>query len=317
MVMTISPVAIRFCCSASRRPPPIPAEEAPIALWSPAREVSLDRPVLVLGMEGWIDAGLGGTGAVSALLAGLDTELVGTFDIDPLLDHRSRRPVMRIVDGINTGLRWPEIQVRAGRDAAGNDMVMLVGPEPDHLWGQFTTEVVELASGLGVRLAVGLGAFPSPVPHTRPVQLSSTATVEDLAAKVGFVYGAIEVPAGIHAALERGFADVDIPAVGIWARVPHYVAGMPYPAASVALIEALGEMADLDLDPGELRAAAEVTRERIDELIARSQEHQSMVMALEAQADEEEGDRPLRIDNLPSGDELAEELQRFLRGESG
>ena len=86
---------------------------------------------------------------------------------------------------------------------------------------------------------MGLGAFPAPVPHTRPVRLASTATTQELAAQVGFVPGTIDVPAGIHAALERGFADAGIPAVGLWARVPHYVAAMPYPAASAALLDGL------------------------------------------------------------------------------
>ena len=288
-------------------------------MYTPSQEISVESPVLVMAMEGWIDAGLGGAGALAAILDHVDTEVVGRFDSDMLLDHRSRRPTLRVVDGVNTGLRWPDIELRAGKDPAGHDLLLLVGPEPDHQWRGFTDAVVEVAKAMGVRLGVGLGAFPAPVAHTRPVKLSSTATDDDLAARVGFVMGAIEVPAGIHSALERGFFNAGIPAVGLWARVPHYVAGMPYPAASVALVEGLAEIAGLELDPGDLREAAEVTRGRIDELIARSPEHREMVSRLEAQLDAEGGEGespPLRLDNLPSGDELAEELQRFLRGES-
>ena len=288
-------------------------------MYTPSQEITVDSPVLVMGMEGWIDAGLGGAGALAAVLNCIDTEVVGRFDSDMLLDHRSRRPTLRVVDGVNMGLRWPDIELRAGKDPAGRDVLLLVGPEPDHQWRRFTDAVVGVARDMGVRLAVGLGAFPAPVAHTRPVKLSSTATDEELAAKVGFVLGAIEVPAGVHAALERGFLNAGIPAVGLWARVPHYVAGMPYPAASVALVEALAEIAGVELDPGELREAAEVTRGRIDDLIARSPEHQEMVSRLESQVDggeAEEDSQPLRFDSLPSGDEIAEELQRFLRGES-
>ena len=278
------------------------------------RAVSAESPVLVLGMDGWIDAGLGGATAVAAVAASIPTEVVATFDSDTLLDHRARRPTVRIVDGVNTGLEWPEIELRAGRDPSGKDVLMLVGPEPDHQWRAFTGHVVDLARRFGVRLAVGLGAFPAPVPHTRPVRLASTATVDELAAQVGYVAGAIEVPAGIHAALERGFAEADIPAVGLWARVPHYAAGMPYPAASAALVDGLAAMAGLDLDAGDLASAAEVTRRRIDELIAQSDEHREMVSRLEAQADREDAAPPLALEDLPSGDEIAAELQRFLRG---
>lgn len=277
-----------------------------------------ERPVLVVGMEGWIDAGFGGQAAVAALLASITTEVVATFPTDDLLDQRARRPVLHVVDGVNTGLTWPEIQVRAGKDRAGADVLVLVGPEPDVRWRAFTASVTELAVRFGVRLAVGLGAFPAPVPHTRPVRLASTATTAELAAQVGFVPGAIDVPAGVAAALERGFADAGLPATGIWARVPHYVSAMPYPAASAALVDALGAVAGLSLDSSDLHAAAALSRSRIDELIAQSEEHTAMVRQLEVQADAaEEEPPPLDLANLPSGDELADELQRFLRGEGG
>ena len=215
---------------------------------------TLDEPILVLGMEGWIDAGIGAAAAVAALLTSRTTEPLARFDTDELVDHRSRRPVVRIEDGINTGLTWPQIELRAGSDDAGHDLLFLVGPEPDLRWRAFTAAVTDLARELSVRLVVGLGAFPAPVPHTRPVRLATTATVGELAHRVGYVNGTLDVPAGIHAALEEAFAAIDIPAVGLWARVPHYAAAMPYPAASAALIDGLADVGGLQLDePGPAR----------------------------------------------------------------
>ena len=278
----------------------------------------LERPVLVMAMEGWIDAGLGGGAAMSALLSSMNTDVLATFDDDALIDHRARRPVMRIRNGVNTGLTWPEIILRSGTDASGRSVLTLSGPEPDLRWRQFTTEVVALSGRLGVELVVGLGAFPAPVPHTRPVRLAATATTADLAQRVGFLAATIDVPAGIHGSLERGFAEAGIPAVGIWARVPHYVAAMPYPAASAALLEQLTELAGLTVDSSALRQAATATFDQIEQLIANSEEHTSMVRQLETQHDQESGDAaPFELGNLPSGEEIAEELQRFLRGEQG
>jgi predicted ATP-grasp superfamily ATP-dependent carboligase len=280
-------------------------------------EVALEAPVLVMGMEGWIDAGLGGGAAMAALVEQVPSQVVARFDSDLLLDQRARRPVLRIVDGVTSPLTWPEIELRAGQDRAGKGLLLLVGPEPDMRWKGFTGAVVGLATEMGVRLAVGLGAFPAPVPHTRPTRLASTATTAELAGRVGFVPGTIDVPAGIHAALERGLADAGIPAVGLWARVPHYAAAMPYPAASAALIDGLMAVADLTLHAGDLHAAAAVTTQRIDELIANSDEHTAMVNQLESQIDAAEESQAAGLDlgNLPSGDEIAAELERFLRGE--
>jgi hypothetical protein len=266
---------------------------------------ALDHPVLIVGMEGWIDAGLGAATAMATLLASVTTEPVATFDVDTLLDHRARRPIVRIIDGVNTGLRWPEIQLRGGHDADGHDLLLLVGPEPDHQWRAFTAAVGELAMSFGVGLVIGLGAFPAPVPHTRPARLASTATNAELAQRVGFLHGALDVPAGVQAALERGFAELGVPAVGLWARVPHYAAAMPYPEASAVLLEGLTSVAGITTDTAELRRAAEASRQHLDELIANSEEHVALVRQLETQVDAD----------VPSGDEIAAEVERFLRGE--
>src|SRR5947209_5958343 len=151
-------------------------------------------------------------------------------------------------------------------------------------------------------------------PHTRPVRLAATATTPELASRVGVVPGTMEVPAGIEAALEQGFAATEIPAVGLWARVPHYVSAMPYPAASAALVDGLASVAGLTLESAGLHAAADVTRSRVDELIAQSTEHKAMVSQLENNIDAAEG-TPLDLGPLPSGDEIAAELERYLRGE--
>ncbi|MBV9254471.1 MAG: PAC2 family protein [Actinobacteria bacterium] len=278
-------------------------------------DVDLDEPVLVMGMEGWIDAGLGGGAAMATLVEQVPNQVIARFDTDLLLDQRARRPVLRIVDGVTSPLKWPDIELRAGEDRAGKSVLLLVGPEPDMQWKSFTNAVVGLGIEMGVRLAVGLGAFPAPVPHTRPTRLASTATNAELAVQVGFVPGTIDVPAGIHAALERGFADQGVPAVGLWARVPHYAAAMPYPSASAALIDGLASVAGLTLHSGDLQTAAAVTSQRIDELIANSEEHTAMVQQLEAQVDAAEEPGGFDVGNLPSGEEIAAELERFLRGE--
>ncbi len=276
----------------------------------------LEGPVLVLGMDGWIDAGLGAGTAVGHLLNKLPTEVLGTFDREELIDYRARRPMVPIENGVAGDLSWPEIRLRVGKDAAGNDVLALVGPEPDMRWSTFVRDVVEASSELGVRLVAAVGAFPLSVPHTRPVRLAATGNSRDLIDQVGVVPGTMEVPAGIHAALQEGFGRAGIPAVGIWARVPMYAAGMPYPAASAALIEGLARVTGLELDATELHEAAALAATRIDELIASSAEHQEMVRQLELAVDAEESPPPLDLSDLPSGDEIGAELERFLRGEN-
>ncbi|MHB1533307.1 MAG: proteasome assembly chaperone family protein [Acidimicrobiales bacterium] len=276
---------------------------------------TLERPVLVIALEGWIDAGMASASAASALVGSMASELLADFDADELIDHRARRPMLRIVDGVDTDLRWPQLQLRVATNRTGRSVLMLTGPEPDMRWHRFIAETVSLTSRLGVELVVGLGAFPAPVPHTRPVRLAATSTSAELVGRVGFVPATLEVPSGMQGALEHAFGQAGIPALGLWARVPHYVSAMPYPAASSALLHQLADLAGLEIDTTALDAAAQASRAQIDQLISASEEHSAMVRQLESQHDAEQGLSAMDFRDLPSGDEIAAELERFLRGE--
>lgn len=270
----------------------------------------LESPTLILGLDGWIDAGFAAANALGTILEDLDTMTVAVFDTDALLDHRSRRPIMHLLDGINTGLTWPSIELRAGADADGHDVLFLVGAEPDHRWRAFSEAVVNLAHHFGADTVLGLGAYPAPSPHTRPTRLVATATDPDMAHRIGSVGGRVDVPAGVHAAIERHSADEGLPATGLWAQVPHYAAGMPYPDGALALIEGLRTYGGLRFPLGSLVEDSRSTRTRLDELVSNSDEHIAMVRQLEQQADAlgDTGNEP-----LPTGDDLAAELEQFLR----
>lgn len=273
---------------------------------------TLESPVLIVALEGWIDAGMAASGAASTILSELETETVAVFDADELLDHRARRPVLHLIAGVSQGLSWPSIEVLAAQDLDGRDLLILAGPEPDHSWRAFGHAVVGLAAELGAEMVVGLGAYPATVPHTRPIRLSVTAGTEELAGRWPFLRGSLDVPAGAQAVIERFAADRGMDALTLWAQIPHYASGGPYPAGSIALLENVETVTGLTLPRGVLVEEASDTDERLDAAIARNEEHAAMLRALEDEAD----DAPSEGE-IPSGDELAAELERFLRDQGG
>ena len=282
----------------------------------------LTEPVMIVALDGWIDSGGGGANAMAALVSATNAETIAEFDADRLLDHRSRRPIMHLVNGLVTGLTWPGIELRAGTDGVGNDVLALVGAEPDYEWQAFADAVVDIADDHECRMIVTLGAYPAPVAHTRPTALSITTSSAELSGSLhGYVRGTLDVPAGIHTVIDVAANGAGLPTLGLWAQVPHYVASMPYPAASVALLEGLGDVAGLQIDAGQLSSDARGTRIRLDELVAENPEHRTMISQLEDLMDQGLGgpdDAPtIDFDRLPSGDELAEELQEFLRDHPG
>jgi predicted ATP-grasp superfamily ATP-dependent carboligase len=287
-----------------------------VSLYELIERPELDTPVLIVALEGWIDAGLGAATAAEVLLDALETETVARFDTDALLDYRARRPTVHMVQGVQKGLIWPSLELSAAVDENGNEMLLLVGAEPDRLWHGFVDEVVQLALDFDVRMCVGLGAYPAPAPHTRTARMACSASTPSLA-EAGFMRATLDFPGGAQAAIEQGCNTRGIPSTGLWAQVPHYAAGMHYPAASIGLIEGLGRLAELSLPVGDLPSQAEITRVRLDELISQNPEHQAMLQQLEAAYERLEDVGPLGDITLPTGDELAAELERFLREQQG
>ncbi len=278
------------------------------SLYTMVDQPELSSPVLIMVLKGWIDAGLGADGAAEVLTEHLERHTIARFDADALLDWRARRPVMRLENGLNAQLSWDETELSWARDDAGNDLLLLLGNEPDHAWLAFSEQVVDLALDLGARLVLGFGAYPAPSPHTRAPLVAASASDEALA--VGLVRSTVEVPTGVQGMIERRAAVRGLPALGLWAQVPHYVSAMPYPAASLALLQTASSVAGLDLPTADLATRVAANRARLDELIAANPEHQAMVAQLEAQADQDAAGQQL---TATSGDELAAEFERYLR----
>jgi proteasome assembly chaperone (PAC2) family protein len=280
----------------------------------------LHEPVLLVNLQGFIDAGAAGAATMAAVDASTNASLLVTFDPDLFIDHRDRRPIMQLREGVNTNIVWPEIVLKHGRDRNGSDVLLLTGSEPDINWHRFIETVVGLAGGYGVRMMIGLGAYPAPSPHTRPARLSVSAATAELAGRLGYQRDSLDAPAGVMSGLELAMHAVGIPALSLWAQVPHYVSNSPYPAAVASLLDGLHNVAGILTDGDAIRDEAREHTERLDQLVAANLEHLAMVRQLETVWDQSTAEAPapppVPLDAngpLPSGDELAAELERFLR----
>ena len=253
----------------------------------------LDAPVMVAALEGWVDAGASGTTAAAQLAE--DGTVVASFDADAIYDYRARRPTLDIVDGRPMTLAWPKLEITASR-IGGRDLLVLRGPEPDYRWRELTTDVVEVAKKLGVASWASLGAIPAAVPHTRPVPVLATASAPGLLPE-GIRQGPdglLRVPSAALSVLEMAASSNGIPAVGFFAQVPHYV-NATYPAASIALLTALGRHLGIEPPVGQLATRALERRNLLDAATASDDDTRAHVERLELLADES---------RLPAGDEL-------------
>ncbi len=276
-----------------------------------AQPAALRDPVLIVALEGFVDAGSVASSAAMFLRHRWKSEPVARFDRDTFLDFRARRPSAVIDGGRLRRLDWPDLELLAAQvPEASQDVLFLIGPEPDMRWHTFVEEGADLAQRLGVTHMIGLGAYPAAAPHTRPTEVvaAENAVADGLAPDVPRVKG-YTGPVGADLALHLAFADRGLPSVGLWAEVPHYIAQNPYPPGSLAMVRLLADVLGVTIDTTELESAASLHREQVDEAVAESDEAAEVVQALEEQADAEDDED----EDVPSGDDLAQEIERYLR----
>src|SRR5581483_688564 len=222
------------------------------------------------------------------------------FDLSDLVDLQQTRPTVALADGETRSISWPVIEFMAGR--AGRDVVLCVGPEPSLRWPTVTGEIVEVAKRLNVERAFSLGAMPAVVSHRRPTPVLATATSFSIAQEAGALRTDYSGPTGLQTVVQVALGEAGIPAVGLWAQVPHYVSGNPSPPATRALLSRLRELAGVEADLAALDEACDTYVEKVEEGLADRPDVGELVAAIESEHPP-----------LPTADELASEIERFLR----
>ncbi|MHA6627935.1 proteasome assembly chaperone family protein [Pseudonocardia sichuanensis] len=280
----------------------------------------LDEPVLLVALDGFVDAGAAARLAVEALHEGREPRLVARFDVDQLVDYRSRRPPLRFETDRWADYTRPELDVVALTDTGDTEYLLLAGPEPDMQWERFSAAVEQVVRRFGVRLVINLTAIPMAVPHTRPIGVTVHGTRPELTEGHEAWFATAEVPGSAVALMEFRFGEAGLDAMGFAVHVPHYLARAEYPQAARVLLDHVGLAAGLYLPTETVSAAAEKTEAEIAEQVAGSDEVRQVVEALERQYDMVASGRGERSSmglsgELPSADELAAEVERFLAGQ--
>ncbi len=273
--------------------------------------------VLVHALAGDFDAADSAASAAAHLLATLPHRPVARFDTDLLVDYRARRPRMSFAGDRYQSYTAPEIVLSALEDDSGEPFLLLHGPEPDYRWEGFVTAVAGLVERLGVTSVVAVQSIPMPVPHTRPVTVTAHATRRSLIESYPVYWGDLVIPGSVPALLELRLGEAGVDALGVAAHVPHYLAQATYPAATLTLVEHVGRLTGLLLPTEALREAAQQHRTEVDAQIARSADNTAVVAALEQQYDQftaarESSDLLGSVGEVPSGEELGAEFERFL-----
>ena len=281
---------------------------------------ALRSPVMLIAFSGWNDAGEAATGATSHILGawtdgihavdeetGVVPELIADVDPEDFYDFQVNRPMIEIDESHIRSLTWPGTQV-FGLQMPGYDFdfVIVRGVEPSMKWKSFTQDLLDLADDLEVSIIITLGSMLADVPHSRPITVTGSGAHPDIAKRLGIEVSKYEGPTGILGIIQDACMRRGLDLVSLWASIPHYANDSPSPKAVLALLNALEDFLEITLPQGDLPKQAREWEAEVDELAREDSDVADYVKALEESKDS------MALSDV-SGDELARELERFLR----
>jgi proteasome assembly chaperone (PAC2) family protein len=281
---------------------------------------ALRNPVMLIAFSGWNDAAEAATGAASHILGawtdaehaindqvGVVPELIADIDPEEFYDFQVNRPIVDIDESQIRSLTWPGTQIFGlATPNFDFDFVVVRGVEPSMKWKTFTHDLLDLADDLEVQRIITLGSMLADAPHSRPITVTGSGAHPEIAKRLGVEVSRYEGPTGILGVIADACLRRGIDAISLWAAIPHYASNSPSPKATLALINALEDFLEISLPQGDLHADSLEWESEVDELAREDSDVAEYVKALE-----ESKDSALLSD--VSGEDLARELERFLR----
>jgi proteasome assembly chaperone (PAC2) family protein len=269
---------------------------------------------MIVAFSGWSDAGEAATGALTHLLENLDPRtsdsdavLIAEYEAEDFYDFQVNRPMITVDDSLVRSINWPSTQVYGlSTPELENDFVLVLGVEPSMKWKTFTSLLLDLADDLEVEMVLTLGAMLADAPHTRPISVSGSGGHPDIAARLGVEISKYEGPTGILGIIGDGCIKRGIDCISLWAGLPHYASNSPSPKAILALVNAVEDFLDISISLADLAHQAKEWESEVSEMAEEDSEVSEYVKALEESKDAAEF-------KDVSGDEIARELERFLR----
>ena len=281
---------------------------------------ALRNPVMLIAFSGWNDAAEAATGAASHILGawtdaehaindqvGVVPELIADIDPEEFYDFQVNRPIVDIDESQIRSLTWPGTQIFGlATPNFDFDFIVVRGVEPSMKWKTFTHDLLDLADDLEVQRIITLGSMLADAPHSRPITVTGSGAHPEIAKRLGVEVSRYEGPTGILGVIADACLRRGIDAISLWAAIPHYASNSPSPKATLALVNALEDFLEISLPQGDLHADSLEWESEVDELAREDSDVAEYVKALE-----ESKDSALLSD--VSGEDLARELERFLR----
>jgi len=273
---------------------------------------------LVAGLTGFADAGGVVTQVNRYLLDALESERVGTFNNDLLMDYRARRPVFQFEETHLTSYESPRLSLDLVQDELGSPFLFLSGYEPDFLWETMSQTILGLIDSLEVSTSSWVHAIPMPVPHTRSLGVTVSGNREDITDALSVWRPTTGVPGTLMHLIEYRLQEAEHPTAGFVVLVPHYLADTEFPDAAITALQSVTKATGLIFPTDSLRESGREFLTGIGKQVEDNTELEKLIESLEKRHDSYMEDNavpsPLMDADgeVPSADMIGSELENFL-----
>ena len=271
--------------------------------------------MLIIALDGWTDAGMASTGAVSYIKEKLSSELLLALDDQDYFDLLRQRPIIVLDEHGERDFIWPSIELfgpgpKSEVQQKDLSLYFLTGQEPALQWQFLITELLEIIEDRDIQSVIMLGSLAAETPHSRKIKIYNNSQTASVRNALGIERSNYDGRAGFISVLGHAIEKAGIPTISIWAQVPHYVASMPSPKAALALVNDLEIMLGFTVDHKEILESAFEWERSVDTFAEGDEDLLNYIAGLERSRDEAEAEEM-------TTDQLALEFEKFLRQNEG
>lgn len=233
----------------------------------------LTAPYILVGLNGWLNAGEVSTGSIDYLqrtlgarkFAYVNTQGFYIYQIPSSNPELTMRPKAQISEGLVKKLDSPKNEIFFWKSGADHDLILFLGSEPNLNWPEFGQVILDLARQFQAPRIYCLGGFFDQVPHTRETRLHVTVSHQRMKSefKTFAYFGDYAGPCSFTTMLIALGYEQGIEVAGISARAPIYIHDLNSKAC-YDLLKNIQTKTGLRIDLSDLRQAGDELVEMMD-----------------------------------------------------
>lgn len=265
------------------------------------------KNILLTAFDGWNDAAQSATNTIHHLIQHYKSREICRIDGNNFYDYQRTRPMICHAAG-RTDIVWPQTSFFEIALTRRFHVFAQIAPEPNYNWQEYCSRCFAIADELEVDRIISLGSMFTASPHTRPM-----ATVWDTGHCECNADHAYNGPVGITTVFDRAAEEHGFEHASLWVSIPDYMSRDDCPPGTLALLQELSHVFDVELDACDLYEKSLEWTTRGDCIMRNDSELERYIHSLEDEYDLRKEAEQIVTEHASQVEQLVEETENFLR----